>query len=133
MLQKPSPLDLTLLCHVLFCLFDVVLIPSVRLSKLYLTGAVYSLDGSDSLKDTMQTSVNYPQQVCEPPWVQNPNPKDKTRPLEILVWFLGSCSSTVLIPEALQTTDFTPSHMWLQLFIACAFPLPYIDVFIFAE
>ncbi|XP_040471822.1 porphobilinogen deaminase isoform X3 [Falco naumanni] len=29
---------------------------------LYLTGAVYSLDGSDSLKETMQTSVNYPQQ-----------------------------------------------------------------------
>ncbi|XP_026719676.1 porphobilinogen deaminase isoform X2 [Athene cunicularia] len=28
---------------------------------LYLTGAVYSLDGSDSLKETMQTSVNYPQ------------------------------------------------------------------------
>lgn len=25
--------------------------------QLYLTGAVYSLDGSDSLKDTMQTSV----------------------------------------------------------------------------
>lgn len=31
--------------------------------QLYLTGAVYSLDGSDSLRETMQTSVNYPQQV----------------------------------------------------------------------
>lgn len=27
------------------------------LPKLYLTGAVYSLDGSDSLKETMQTSI----------------------------------------------------------------------------
>lgn len=26
-------------------------------SQLYLTGAVYSLDGSDSLKETMQTSI----------------------------------------------------------------------------
>lgn len=25
--------------------------------QLYLTGAVYSLDGSDSLKDTMQTNI----------------------------------------------------------------------------
>lgn len=25
--------------------------------QLYLTGAVYSLDGSDSLKETMQTSI----------------------------------------------------------------------------
>lgn len=31
--------------------FDVVF------SQLYLTGAVYSLDGSDSLKETMQTSI----------------------------------------------------------------------------
>lgn len=73
-----------------YCLFDVVLIPSVCLSKLYLTGAVYSLDGSDSLKDTMQTSVNYPQQVCQLPWAQNLNPKDKTRPLEICCFWLGS-------------------------------------------
>ncbi|XP_032937438.1 porphobilinogen deaminase isoform X2 [Catharus ustulatus] len=29
---------------------------------LYLTGAVYSLDGSDSLKETMQTGVSYPHQ-----------------------------------------------------------------------
>jgi hypothetical protein len=27
------------------------------LPKLYLTGAVYSLDGSDSLKETMQTNI----------------------------------------------------------------------------
>ncbi|NWR49343.1 HEM3 deaminase, partial [Regulus satrapa] len=30
--------------------------------QLYLTGAVYSLDGSDSLKETMQTGVGYPHQ-----------------------------------------------------------------------
>lgn len=30
------------------------------LFQLYLTGAVYSLDGSDSLKETMQTSVAAP-------------------------------------------------------------------------
>ncbi|KAM6238194.1 porphobilinogen deaminase isoform 2-T2 [Porphyrio hochstetteri] len=34
---------------------------------LYLTGAVYSLDGSDSLKETMQTSVSYPQQTEDRP------------------------------------------------------------------
>lgn len=32
-------------------------------SQLYLTGAVYSLDGSDSLKETMQTSMVAGQKV----------------------------------------------------------------------
>lgn len=31
--------------------------------QLYLTGAVYSLDGSDSLKDTMQTSITAAEKV----------------------------------------------------------------------
>lgn len=39
----------------------VLLLPELRVCdvflQLYLTGAVYSLDGSDSLKETMQTSV----------------------------------------------------------------------------
>lgn len=35
-------------------------------SQLYLTGAVYSLDGSDSLKDTMQTSIVLDNQVNIP-------------------------------------------------------------------
>lgn len=33
------------------------------LLQLYLTGAVYSLDGSDSLKDTMQTSITAAEKV----------------------------------------------------------------------
>uniref|UniRef100_A0A8C3VCL4 Porphobilinogen deaminase n=1 Tax=Catharus ustulatus TaxID=91951 RepID=A0A8C3VCL4_CATUS len=45
------------------CLFvNVALIQSIYFFKLYLTGAVYSLDGSDSLKETMQTGVSYPHQ-----------------------------------------------------------------------
>uniref|UniRef100_A0A8C3XRN9 Porphobilinogen deaminase n=1 Tax=Chelydra serpentina TaxID=8475 RepID=A0A8C3XRN9_CHESE len=42
-------------------------VPLLCFAQLYLTGAVYSLDGSDSLKDTMQTGVNYPQQNEEGP------------------------------------------------------------------
>lgn len=70
----------------------MVLIPSVCFRKLYLTGAVYSLDGSDSLKETMQTSVNYPQQVRETQWLQSPDLKlnDKTRPFEIYYFWSGS-------------------------------------------
>lgn len=57
-----------------------------------MTGAVYSLDGSDSLKETMQTSVNYQQQVRKAHWVHKPNLKlnDKTRPLEISYFWSGS-------------------------------------------
>lgn len=76
----------------------MVLIPSVCLPKLYLTGAVYSLDGSDSLKETMQTSVNYPQQVREPQWLQSPNLKlnDKNRPFEIYYFWSGSLETVTV-------------------------------------
>uniref|UniRef100_A0A8B9V3H5 hydroxymethylbilane synthase n=1 Tax=Anas zonorhyncha TaxID=75864 RepID=A0A8B9V3H5_9AVES len=43
-------------------LVRVCSLPDLSVHFLYLTGAVYSLDGSDSLKETMQTSVNYQQQ-----------------------------------------------------------------------
>lgn len=39
------------------CSVPVAVHTEVKNSQLYLTGAVYSLDGSDSLKDTMQTSI----------------------------------------------------------------------------
>ncbi|KAI4878748.1 hypothetical protein NFI96_028754 [Prochilodus magdalenae] len=39
------------------CSVPVAVHTEVKSSQLYLTGAVYSLDGSDSLKDTMQTSI----------------------------------------------------------------------------
>ncbi|KAF0030286.1 hypothetical protein F2P81_017017 [Scophthalmus maximus] len=39
------------------CSVPVAVNTEVKDSQLYLTGAVYSLDGSDSLKETMQTSV----------------------------------------------------------------------------
>uniref|UniRef100_K7GA02 Porphobilinogen deaminase n=1 Tax=Pelodiscus sinensis TaxID=13735 RepID=K7GA02_PELSI len=44
------------------CSVPVAVNTMLKDSQLYLTGAVYSLDGSDSLKDTMQTSINYSQQ-----------------------------------------------------------------------
>ncbi|XP_032057819.1 porphobilinogen deaminase isoform X2 [Aythya fuligula] len=44
------------------CSVPVAVSSMLKDGQLYLTGAVYSLDGSDSLKETMQTSVNYPQQ-----------------------------------------------------------------------
>ncbi|XP_075579311.1 porphobilinogen deaminase isoform X5 [Pelecanus crispus] len=44
------------------CSVPVAVNTMLKDGQLYLTGAVYSLDGSDSLKETMQTSVNYPQQ-----------------------------------------------------------------------
>ncbi|CAG6007605.1 unnamed protein product [Menidia menidia] len=40
------------------CSVPVAVHTQVKDSQLYLTGAVYSLDGSDSLKETMQTSVS---------------------------------------------------------------------------
>ncbi|XP_029877780.1 porphobilinogen deaminase isoform X2 [Aquila chrysaetos chrysaetos] len=43
------------------CSVPVAVNTMLKDGQLYLTGAVYSLDGSDSLKETMQTSVNYPQ------------------------------------------------------------------------
>lgn len=39
---------------------------SVFVLQVYLTGAVYSLDGSDSLKETMQTSISSDNQVVNP-------------------------------------------------------------------
>uniref|UniRef100_A0AAQ6A2L1 hydroxymethylbilane synthase n=1 Tax=Amphiprion ocellaris TaxID=80972 RepID=A0AAQ6A2L1_AMPOC len=39
------------------CSVPVAVHTQVKDSQLYLTGAVYSLDGSDSLKETMQTSI----------------------------------------------------------------------------
>ncbi|KAM6987729.1 porphobilinogen deaminase-like isoform 1-T1 [Tautogolabrus adspersus] len=39
------------------CSVPVAVHTEVKDSQLYLTGAVYSLDGSDSLKETMQTSI----------------------------------------------------------------------------
>ncbi|KAL7844387.1 hypothetical protein SRHO_G00229260 [Serrasalmus rhombeus] len=39
------------------CSVPVAVHTEVKNSQLYLTGAVYSLDGSDSLKETMQTSI----------------------------------------------------------------------------
>ncbi|XP_027737245.1 porphobilinogen deaminase [Empidonax traillii] len=44
------------------CSVPVAVSTLLKDGQLYLTGAVYSLDGSDSLKETMQTSVNYPNQ-----------------------------------------------------------------------
>ncbi|KAH1175446.1 hypothetical protein KIL84_008320 [Mauremys mutica] len=49
------------------CSVPVAVSTMLKDSQLYLTGAVYSLDGSDTLKDTMQTGVNYPQQNEEGP------------------------------------------------------------------
>ncbi|RXN07576.1 porphobilinogen deaminase-like isoform X1 [Labeo rohita] len=40
------------------CSVPVAVHTEVKNSQLYLTGAVYSLDGSDSLKETMQTSIS---------------------------------------------------------------------------
>ncbi|XP_072094373.1 hydroxymethylbilane synthase, b isoform X1 [Mobula birostris] len=40
------------------CSVPVAVHSVINQNQLYLTGAVYSLDGSDSLKDTMQTSVS---------------------------------------------------------------------------
>ncbi|KAF4104115.1 hypothetical protein G5714_015102 [Onychostoma macrolepis] len=47
------------------CSVPVAVYTEVKNSQLYLTGAVYSLDGSDSLKETMQTSISSDNQVEE--------------------------------------------------------------------
>lgn len=39
---------------------------SVFVLQVYMTGAVFSLDGSDSLKETMQTSISSDNQVVNP-------------------------------------------------------------------
>ncbi|NXO42855.1 HEM3 deaminase, partial [Locustella ochotensis] len=44
------------------CSVPVAVNTLLKDDQLYLTGAVYSLDGSDSLKETMQTGVSYPHQ-----------------------------------------------------------------------
>ncbi|GCB82742.1 hypothetical protein scyTo_0021725, partial [Scyliorhinus torazame] len=40
------------------CSVPVAVHSVIKENQLYLTGAVFSLDGSDSLKDTMQTSIS---------------------------------------------------------------------------
>uniref|UniRef100_A0A3P8RZ73 hydroxymethylbilane synthase n=1 Tax=Amphiprion percula TaxID=161767 RepID=A0A3P8RZ73_AMPPE len=45
------------------CSVPVAVHTQVKDSQLYLTGAVYSLDGSDSLKETMQTSITVDERV----------------------------------------------------------------------
>uniref|UniRef100_A0A8C6LQH6 Porphobilinogen deaminase n=1 Tax=Nothobranchius furzeri TaxID=105023 RepID=A0A8C6LQH6_NOTFU len=47
------------------CSVPVAVHTQVKDSQLYLTGAVYSLDGSDSLKETMQTSTAADDKVSE--------------------------------------------------------------------
>uniref|UniRef100_A0A4W5P8U7 hydroxymethylbilane synthase n=1 Tax=Hucho hucho TaxID=62062 RepID=A0A4W5P8U7_9TELE len=47
------------------CSVPVAVHTEVKDSQLYLTGAVYSLDGSDSLKETMQTSIDSDNKVEE--------------------------------------------------------------------
>ncbi|XP_051522050.1 porphobilinogen deaminase-like isoform X1 [Myxocyprinus asiaticus] len=47
------------------CSVPVAVNSAVKNSQLYLTGAVYSLDGSDSLKETMQTSISSDNQIEE--------------------------------------------------------------------
>uniref|UniRef100_A0A9J8C2I3 Porphobilinogen deaminase n=1 Tax=Cyprinus carpio carpio TaxID=630221 RepID=A0A9J8C2I3_CYPCA len=47
------------------CSVPVAVYTEVKNSQLYLTGAVYSLDGSDSLKETMQTSISSDNQAEE--------------------------------------------------------------------
>nr|XP_020649493.1 porphobilinogen deaminase isoform X1 [Pogona vitticeps] len=42
------------------CSVPVAVSTLVKDSQLYLTGAVYSLDGSESLRETMQANVNFP-------------------------------------------------------------------------
>ncbi|XP_026195012.1 porphobilinogen deaminase isoform X2 [Anabas testudineus] len=47
------------------CSVPVAVHTEVKDGQLYLTGAVYSLDGSDSLKDTMQTSITAAEKSLE--------------------------------------------------------------------
>ncbi|XP_067220850.1 hydroxymethylbilane synthase, b isoform X2 [Chanodichthys erythropterus] len=47
------------------CSVPVAVYTEVKNSQVYMTGAVYSLDGSDSLKETMQTSISSENQTEE--------------------------------------------------------------------
>ncbi|XP_048017024.1 hydroxymethylbilane synthase, b isoform X1 [Megalobrama amblycephala] len=47
------------------CSVPVAVYTEVKNSQVYLTGAVYSLDGSESLKETMQTSISSDNQTEE--------------------------------------------------------------------
>ncbi|XP_030077065.1 porphobilinogen deaminase isoform X2 [Microcaecilia unicolor] len=49
------------------CSVPVAVSTMLKESQLYLTGAVYSLDGSDSLQETMQTNVLFSQQDGDGP------------------------------------------------------------------
>ncbi|KAG8569740.1 hypothetical protein GDO81_014530 [Engystomops pustulosus] len=49
------------------CSVPVAVSTSIEDSQLYLTGAVYSLDGSDCLKETMQRTVVFPHEDVEGP------------------------------------------------------------------
>ncbi|CAM4553151.1 unnamed protein product [Leuciscus chuanchicus] len=48
------------------CSVPVAVYTEVKNSQVYMTGAVFSLDGSDSLKETMQTSISSDNQVVNP-------------------------------------------------------------------
>ncbi|MEE6526613.1 hypothetical protein FKM82_027339 [Ascaphus truei] len=61
---------------------------------MYLTGAVYSLDGSDSLKETMQACVQYPQEEEE-------GPNDDTQ--HVCVTVLGASRRALDAAERLGT------------------------------
>ncbi|XP_062995125.1 porphobilinogen deaminase isoform X2 [Elgaria multicarinata webbii] len=49
------------------CSVPVAVTTLLKDFQLYMTGAVYSLDGSDSLRETMQTSVNFSQENGDGP------------------------------------------------------------------
>ncbi|KAG9482587.1 hypothetical protein GDO78_011328 [Eleutherodactylus coqui] len=49
------------------CSVPVAVCTSIQDSQLYLTGAVYSLDGSDCLKETMQRNIVFPNEDVDGP------------------------------------------------------------------
>ncbi|KAL8173443.1 UNVERIFIED_CONTAM: hypothetical protein K2H54_002815 [Gekko kuhli] len=49
------------------CSVPVAVSTMVKDSQLYLTGAVYSLDGAESLQETMQTGLDFPQEDMDGP------------------------------------------------------------------
>ncbi|XP_063798714.1 porphobilinogen deaminase isoform X2 [Pseudophryne corroboree] len=49
------------------CSVPVAVSTTIKDSQLYLTGAVYSLDGSDCLKETMQSCIVFPNEEVEGP------------------------------------------------------------------
>ena len=55
--QGNSKYIYTYLQHLCMHVFTFLIVSCTVLWQLYLTGAVYSLDGSDSLKETMQASI----------------------------------------------------------------------------